>query len=222
MVLNKLNSNLKAQIKKDVEERKIEYLVHFTAIENIPSILSNGIHSVYSLDKLDFSYDYNDEYRLDGYENAISLSVMFPNYSMFYKYRIYNKPPKDMAVLSISPSILWEKECAFYYNNAASSDFNNTSARELNTYDSWCEMFCEEYGENSRKQLRLPSYYTTNPQAEILCFDTIDPNYILDVCFENQVMIDKYKHILPNKKDFYYIFRNLYAPRFDYAFWKKN
>lgn len=45
MSIEKSILSYKQQIKQDIDQRKIEYLVHFTAIENIPSILKNGLCS---------------------------------------------------------------------------------------------------------------------------------------------------------------------------------
>lgn len=144
---------------------------------------------------------------------------MFPNYSMFYKYRVVKG--KDMAVLSISPEVLLEKECAFFNNNAASKEFKELEVKQMMNIERWNELFCENYGDVNREELELPLYYTTNPQAEVLCFDIIEPRYILDVCFENQLIFNKYRFNFPEVEGFYYIYKHFFEPRFDYSYWSK-
>lgn len=67
-----------------VVERKIKYLVHFTRIENLSSIMSYGLIPVASLSERRIDYVNNDLYRIDGFENATCLSIQFPNYKMFH------------------------------------------------------------------------------------------------------------------------------------------
>lgn len=71
-------------IRSLIAERNIPCLVHFTQIENISSILQNGILPRTLLAP---GYHFNDEMRLDGFSESISLSISFPNWQMFYRCR---------------------------------------------------------------------------------------------------------------------------------------
>ena len=51
----------------------IEYLTHFTNIENLESILTNGIRSVEYMKTHKIEYNNNDEYRFDNQLNLISI-----------------------------------------------------------------------------------------------------------------------------------------------------
>ena len=69
----------------------IEYLTHFTNIENLESILTNGIRSVDYMKKHKIEYNNNDEYRFDNQLNLISISLNEINYKMLYKKQVKNK-----------------------------------------------------------------------------------------------------------------------------------
>ena len=73
------------EIEKVVNERDIRWLMHFTRIENLESILENGLLPRNSFERLDIEPLTNDSLRLDGFLEAISLSIQSPNYKMFYK-----------------------------------------------------------------------------------------------------------------------------------------
>ncbi|WP_285400058.1 DarT ssDNA thymidine ADP-ribosyltransferase family protein [Lysinibacillus sp. fls2-241-R2A-57] len=208
----------------DVTNRKIEYLVHFTDINNLPGILSNGILSIDNLNSQNLSYTNNDDLRLDGYANSISLSVSFPNYSMLSKYRIYADNPKDMAIIFLDPSILWTLDCAFFYTNAANGLFNHISLQTLKTYPAWQTLFDSNVRGIDRSSLNIPKEFTTDPQAEVLCFNPIPTDKIKYILFDNPSTFQKIGRKLPNINDKYYHETEpfYFAPRSDYQSWKKS
>ncbi len=69
---------------------RVPYLVHFTRVANLPSILQHGLYPVSRTAEVGVAPVVNDELRLDGHRNATSLSIAFPNYRMFWKYRQEN------------------------------------------------------------------------------------------------------------------------------------
>ena len=91
-------------------------------------------------------------------------------------------------------------------------------------------MFCESLAirENKlihRASLEISDYITTDPQAEILISDVIDPEYIGCICFQTQRDVDEY--IQRNGKDLldkydYQIAPGFFDARKDYMFWKKE
>lgn len=82
-------------------------------------------------------------------------------------------------------------------------------------------MFCEEVENNQRSNLNIPDYYTTSPQAEILCFDKIEPKYISKIHFPSQKIYDKYRNTLPARENFYYLPGDFFSARKDYQYWQK-
>jgi hypothetical protein len=215
-----INNSLsyKELIKSDVKNRNIEYLVHFTPISNLPSILSNGIQSLDFLNANNIPYIYNDSERIEGYKNSISLSITFPNYSMLSKYRIYEQPTKDMALIFLDPSILWTLNCAFFYTNAAKKVFKNTFLSQYKSFAAWQHMFGLTIGKINRNLLNLTPEFTTDPQAEVLCFDSISPKLIKAILFDSQLSFNKISQRLPDIENLYFIEPPYYyfLPRYDH------
>lgn len=85
--------------------KKIEALYHFTHKENLASILSNGLLMKKELEERKLEHKHNDERRLEGVKDSISLSFSHPNWKMFVKYRNLIGQ-SDFVVLKISPELL--------------------------------------------------------------------------------------------------------------------
>jgi hypothetical protein len=170
-------------IRKLVSELKIPFLIHFTRVENLQSIIQHGLWPVARIGEIGVKPQINDQHRIDGHLEATSLSVAFPNYRMFYKYRMENKNT-DWVVLGIDPAVLWKKECAFCKHNAADSKITCQSLPALKSAESFKSMFEEIDGRSSRTDQKLKEFYPTDEQAEVLVFEVIEPKYICGVSFD--------------------------------------
>lgn len=164
-------------IKKIAVSRDIKYLVHFTPIENLESILSNGILSRDNLKEKDYKRTDND--RIDGKMDMISTSITFPNYKMFYKKRNFVQS-KGWCVIKISSSVLWECECYFYPSNASS---NKSKELKNNRYPEHLEMMFYEDG----RSFLTKNNQTTDVQAEVMVRGKIPAKYIECICIERQI-----------------------------------
>lgn len=110
-------------IENILRERQIQYLCHFTRLENLESILTHGLIPRADLYNAEFNPNpslpihsiFNDRHRIDGKPNANCLSISFPNSSMFYGLRCSNDTAQ-WAVIVLSARILIDKKCAFYPN----------------------------------------------------------------------------------------------------------
>jgi len=129
-------------IRTFAEQLQIPYLVHFTRWENIDGIFQDGLCPKILLEDLPYEVVINDELRLDGHVDSVSLSIAFPNYKMFYRYR-NNDPSQSWAVLALSPSVLWEYECAFCTSNAADARISKISVKDLKTIEAFMGMYKE-------------------------------------------------------------------------------
>jgi hypothetical protein len=111
-----------SEIQRICIERKIETLVHFTRSQNLSSILQRGLLGRRVVENQSYAIcpQYNDSYRLDGYKEAICLSISFPNYQMFYRYS--NSDRQNWVILLLEASLLWNLDCAFCQENAASNN----------------------------------------------------------------------------------------------------
>lgn len=170
-----------------IERRKITELCHFTRVSNLESIMKYGLCSRADLESSNvLSVEYSDEMRLDGYMSAISLSVSFPNYKMFYSKRNENLDV-EWCVLSISPDVLVDCCCKFSWMNAASREMRTYLEQSDGSSEDFEKLF-QDYGQYKRDDIwkRMPDNYTTNPQAEVLVFGHIDCKYIKDIHYNGK------------------------------------
>ncbi len=186
------------EIKNLAHDLGIPHLVHFTRCENLPTILEHGVMSIETCSHQRIDPVCNDTNRYDGQPDAISLSIAFPNYRMFYKYRAMF-PATEWAVLLISSATLWEKDCGFYRNNAADARMIRIPREEMKSAQALRDMFSNDLARDSF----LRPYDPSDPQAEVLCYDTIEPSHIEAIAFETREIRAKNWSILKGLESFY-------------------
>lgn len=210
-----LNRN-QLEIKNFLQERDIDELIHFTCVDNLESILSNGLLSLEDLYYNQIHYYYNDENRLEHKDNAICLSISFPNYKMFYKYRM--KSNTEWCVIGLNSSILYEKNCLFCKTNAASYYETHRSDYEKRYLSGLKQLFDDD---EYRNNVGLHKSFTTDPQAEVLVLDKIEPLYIDAVYFDKPSY--NYRYFKNNFSGYnnckFYVEHEAFVPRFDYSNW---
>ncbi|MDN7244654.1 DarT ssDNA thymidine ADP-ribosyltransferase family protein [Planococcus shenhongbingii] len=195
----------------------IRFLLHFTQASNLSNIFQHGILPITELQSKKMNYSWNDLYRIDGCHNASCFSIEVPNYKMFYKYRREN-PHLDWVVLGIKKDILWEKDCAFCTENAASTAITQTSVQSRKGVQAFRRLYDEFPNKPTRQALNLHPVWPTNPQAEVLVFGNVEPQHIFSVCFENSFVLERYRHFVPNHVSVE-VQKWLYKPRHDYMHW---
>ena len=179
------------QIKQKVKMRGIQWLVHFTHIQNVDSILEHGIMPRWETEWLETTLNkenkfiFPDQYRADE-KNASCLSIMFPNNEMLWHKR-QQYPDIDWVFLLLKPDVLWECDCAFYPTNAASTGLRHKSVENFKTIAAFEAMFASEVKKETTYEIKtitrpekLKSYLPTDVQAEVLVFNTIAPSYITE------------------------------------------
>ena len=207
-----------------LRNRGVQHLVHFTRIDNLPSVLRSGLLSRDELQAQEIRHSYNDPYRFDHLSNGTCLSITFPNYKMFYRLR-QEHPEQDWAVLRIDPAIVSHKRCVFNYENAASKQLSTLSAESRMGIEALRGMFSDHDGMPSRSTLRIPENLPTNPQAEILVLDHIEPRYILEVAIDTKDRVRDMNSIIALAKEHngaprFVHDRSLFDARVDYAHWR--
>jgi hypothetical protein len=166
-------------LRAQISERQIKALFHFTRESNLNSILHRGLLRRSEIEEKGIDYTYNDDERLDGHLNSISCSISFPNYRMFYRLRCENEGEK-WVVLALSPNILIDKTCSYYPRNAATGCYHGVDPNTFQDAAAFDAMF-GDVGGIKREDLNIPTHFTTDPQAEVLVFDDIEPKYIMSV-----------------------------------------
>ena len=168
--------------------KQINAIYHFTHKSNLASILEHGVLTRTNLNNMHLKYSFNDQMRLDGVLDSISLSFSHPNFKMFYKYR-KQTGDDNWVVLKISPSLLYGEEqhasqrvqgfeyfnkAVFCHMNAASNKMRNLSIEERMTCNAFLDMFESPIGRS------LPTY-TYDNQAEILYLGNIPIDFIEEI-----------------------------------------
>ena len=210
-----------------VNDRKVRYLVHFTPITNIKSILENGILPRTNLREKGIPADIPDPLRWDSCLDYSSLSVSFPNYRVLYAKCM--QTDFHFSILLLDPKLILNKpleDISYLTDNAAAS--KNGIIEEKTGFQSAKALFCDQIiingKEVSRAQLGIPVNYTTNPQAEVFVWGRIDPTYITEVVvkdYSSREQLTEMLGLLPNEKvKPISIIPSYYLPRKDYQYWK--
>ncbi|MEK4430182.1 DarT ssDNA thymidine ADP-ribosyltransferase family protein [Paenibacillus sp. FSL M7-0802] len=207
-------------MRQAIKDLGIDYLVHFTQADNLSSIFKSGILPVSLQRSRNIPAKRNDLFRMDFCEGATSTSIHFPNYRLFYKFRM-NDRSVDWVVLALSTDLLHEKQCAFCTDNAANSNISQQALRDRMGPDALQRMFDDVPGKPPRTVLGTPDSSPTNPQAEVLVFGEIEPRYIGAIIFENNTTLEKYRHLLPENLQVE-VLDGFFAPRKDYAHWRRE
>lgn len=187
----------KKEIESFAKELDIPYLLHFTHIDNLQSILENGLFSRDKVDKMGAGIITNDDGRYDGRRSTISLSIAHPNDRMFSKYR---EMDEEWCVLALRRKLLWELDCLFFKHNAADGRISRVGNEELSSIEAFKAMFEELEELDSREDQCLEPYDPTDKQAEVLAFDHITPEYIFGVVVSNRQVKKNYKDLLEGYK----------------------
>ena len=191
-------NSAKHEIEQVVNERNIDYLLHFTRLSNLAGILQHGLYPRSRLDELPQAVAINDRCRFDNRTDSNSLSLGHPNDSMFYKYR--QSTSEEWAVLVIEPSVLWESQCAYCKHNAADHRISRLPLESLTGGAALCGMFEECDGLPSRAAQNLHPFDPTDHQAEALIFDVISPSKIRGAVFRNLEALYLYASKYPQFK----------------------
>lgn len=163
--------------KENYESLKISKLFHFTNLKNLNSILKKGLLTRKYLENNSYTFSYNDEKRNDHCSDSISLSIGFPNHSVFFKFRQNNRSEK-WVVIEIDPIILTEYDFVSCLNNAACNSESTIPLEEKKGFEHLCKLF--------QKNNNLLPGMPANHQSEILLLNNINRRYIKKVYFENK------------------------------------
>ena len=203
-------------ILEEIERRGIEYFVHFTQIENLPSILEHGLCTLDSLNDKGVATKVSDDERLEG-GGAICLSVSHPNYLMLWKKAGADKETlkKNWCIILIKPEYVIERNPRFYENNAASKIMQSEIDRE--SFEDFCRMFDPIPGKES-----IGDKYTSDPQAEVQVSMDLPVESFYRVVFLDDDLWDEYKDRVREIGSVAWSSQYggfLFEPRSDYKYW---
>lgn len=222
-MINRIASSAPQQsrIREICKQHNISSLMHFTRLENLPGIMVHGIISRLELNRREIPMVINDVSRFDQHLDAVCLSISFPNYQMFYRYR--SNSNDVWVILEIDAQVL-DLDCAFCPTNAASSTVKNMPINQRKGSDALERLF-DDYTDPKikvpRNSLNIPCHYPTNPQAEVLAFERIPQNFIRAVYVEKRKQLSDVGHALPlDKRKLLSVNAFFFGARQDYIVWK--
>lgn len=177
-----------------LKEHNIKYFYHFTSINNLDSILLNGICNRAYMDKNSIKYCYTDENRFDNQMGCVSLSLDFANKSMLlYKQK---RLSTDWVIIQLNA----EKVLTDFYNNIYYCKYNasspsvikilNENKKYLKTSYAFNNMFDETGKLNFQAELLLEGNVSCEYFQNIYV-DSLQTKLIVQQMIENS----KYKNI---------------------------
>lgn len=195
-----LNSDRK-YIYDEIIHRKIRYLVHFTSVNNLKSILENGIVPRGYIEEAVC----NDDLRLDN-TNYTCMSIEFPNHFLLSKFE-QQYLNRDFCILKLDFRDMLEDNITFFYvpTNAATSGYRDrlkNAPKSFSTYKAFKLLFEEQYQDSKgrfttdRNQPNMQSFLPTNVQSEVLTPDVIDLKYIETIIFDDSQVMRKYENMI--------------------------
>lgn len=175
-------------IKNIIKQRKIQNLIHFTRIENLESILKNGLLPRQYLENNKIKYVFNDTGRWDEMPNATCVSIEFPNIFLLNTFKEKYKDSK-WVIISLDINLLDKCSKKHFCNRNAGGASDWVNSDNSSRFWAFESMFDEKICNNSpprSEQLYLKRYLPTNVQAEILIEGKIDSYFIKKLIFETQ------------------------------------
>jgi|TARA_B100000929_G_C15421289_1_gene391434 hypothetical protein len=179
-------SNNATRIEEIIQKRNIKQLVHFTRVENLKSIINNGILSRSELNKRSIKVKYNDDKRLDNWLNTSSFSVTERSNYLINRFNDrFNLKLNNWFNILIHTRILTEKECIFCDTNAASGKFGiyRENTNPLKLPEIFESLFNKTVQRTTGVTVRTQQNdnQTTCSQAEICIFGVIEKKYFLNL-----------------------------------------
>ncbi|MGD9901436.1 MAG: DarT ssDNA thymidine ADP-ribosyltransferase family protein [Spirochaetales bacterium] len=152
-----------------IKERELEFLYHFTDIENLTSILENGLLSKDKLNNLQVIYNSNDSDRLENKTDCICCSIEYPNNRLRYTYEINYKT--QFIIIELDINLLRGKNSYCSPSNAA-----RNAGREIMPIS-----FIENLFIRNENSSQIFKKFPTDEQAEVLVKGHIELCYVTKI-----------------------------------------
>jgi hypothetical protein len=206
-------------------DRGIAQLVHFTRLDNLPSILRHGLIPRAELEAdRSMAAIFNDEDRLERRRDCSCLSISRINYKMFHKY----SSQAEWCIIHFDVSLLWKQKSIFCETNAASFGAVDCAEKFGWSGEGLAQLFKDpvqtRQGVVARASLMprgLPRNETSDPQAEVLVQGRVSPDCIRGVFFGRFADLQDMKRYFAGKQIRCEVDESQFGPRKDYAFWKR-
>ncbi len=217
-------------VREIIRKNKVPFLIHFTRIENLRSILKFGLlPSSILKGNSAFRSAFFPKYPLPTKWNSfVSMNISFPDYKLFMDLQEHQ--PSEWVILLIDPKVIIDFPCYFLPDRAL--NIINTASNPGELLDDYMsaknlKALFSDQPEIKRRNLDIPLFYTTNPCAEVLSFFPIAPSNIMQIYFAseykfNQWVLTNTEFALSQDKNRWACGLQFFSPRSDYTYWKTN
>jgi len=184
--------------KSIIDNRGIEYLIHFTRFESVTAIV--GERKILPRDQLhNISYEWqelvmpNSTTRRDNPKH-LNTSIMHANIYLLNIFRDKWYPGSRFCILGINPKYIYEEKTEFSITNATykpaiifgiKSNIKTFNAMFMEQVSGRWDKYNSQHKITVRKST-WADYYTTDPEAEVLIESEIPYNDILFIACRNQ------------------------------------
>lgn len=159
-----------------LKRKGIKKLFHFTHINNLESILLNGIRTRQYLDISEMTYQVTDPDRLDNFTESISFSIGEPNRLLLPRKNFDFE--NHLVLLEVSANTLLTQNFAAFPSNAALGHFQDKILEDPDRYIGARGLEGLYLNKDLRNKEWLPIDVPTDTQSEILFFQPIDAEKI--------------------------------------------
>jgi hypothetical protein len=180
----------RARIRSIANDRGINDLLHFTQAANLTGIVRHGLLPRRELVKPIYSAYASDQYRLDGNNDVVSVSISRVNEAMFASKRDKSRHA-NWIILVLSPEILWTHSCRFCWCSAARNEIKNHRGKRDGPW-----AFAEMFAGSAETRDCLPPMYPTDPEAEVQVMECIAPHYIRGAVVNQSGIVEPVRRIL--------------------------
>lgn len=165
-----------------IRKHNVTSVYHFTNASNLESICRYGLMPKTILMDKKIRFCGSDDMRFDGCEDAISLSVSYPNGKMLYAKQC--RLGGVWVIIELYPEVL-TGNCSFCPMNAA-----KTCMRQRNRGFKGAECFERLFADSF-------SCYPADEQAEVLYFGSIPVSKIRRLIFKSEIEWYDYAFFMP-------------------------
>lgn len=183
---NEARNSVSAEIPGFLAVREITSMFHFTSVQNLGSIVTNGFLGRESLTSRNITFTPSDHYREEPIVNGICFSLSRPNVYMAAR-KIQNG--QDLVLLELTGL---DKILTHYNFVVSPGNFGSPALKRK--IESWPEDFIGGKGlmnlfegEEVRSKYSIPTFEPTDPQSEIIILDDLPWDFVSRIYFPNSV-----------------------------------
>ena len=184
----------KDYIKTIIENRKIPTLFHFTPVENLESIIANGLIPRDELIQQKIPFKATDDLRLDGITGGICFSITKPNMGLLRQKRKYGDG--TIVVLECAANTLLLYPFVAFPGNAAGGNFIKDKSENFQRYVGINGLKNLFLNKDLRKSRNLLPDAPTDNQSEIIFLEKIDTDRIMKIHLPREIspeLVNKYQ-----------------------------